>query len=60
MTDIDLTLPARALRDALRDLARWLYQQLEKEDEYLRSDEHVDENIEANEYTFTQTGRRFG
>lgn len=46
--------------EALRDLARWLYRQLEREYEYLSSDEAVDETIAANEYTFTETGGRFG
>ena len=46
--------------EALRDLARWLYRQLEREYEYLSSDEAVDETITANQYTFTETGRRFG
>lgn len=46
--------------EALRDLARWLYRQLEREYEYLSSDEAVDETITANEYTFTENGRRFG
>lgn len=46
--------------EALRDLARWLYRQLEREYEYLTSDEAVDEAILANEYTFTEAGRRFG
>ena len=46
--------------EALRDLACWLYRQLEREYEYLTSDEAVDEVIATNEYTFTATGRRFG
>ncbi|UXT20410.1 antitoxin of toxin-antitoxin stability system [Agrobacterium tumefaciens] len=46
--------------EALRDLARWLYRQLECEYDYLTSDEAVDETITANEYTFTEAGRRFG
>jgi hypothetical protein len=46
--------------DALRDLARWLYRQLEREYDDLTSDEAVDEAIAANEYTFTGDGRRFG
>lgn len=46
--------------EALRDLARWLYRQLEREYDYLSSDEAVDETITANEYTFTKAGRRFG
>lgn len=46
--------------EALRDMARWLYRQLEREYDYLTSDEAVDEAILANEYTFTETGCRFG
>lgn len=33
---------------------------LQKEMEYLLSDEAVDGSIAANEYTFTETGKRFG
>ena len=46
--------------DALRDLANWLYRQLEQEYDYLTSDEAVDETLIANGYTFTDEGRRFG
>ncbi len=46
--------------EALRDLARWPYRQLEREYEYLTSDEAVDEAIAANDYTFTSDGKRFG
>jgi len=49
-----------AIIEALRDLARWLYRQLEREYNYQTSDEMVDEAISANGYTFTETGRRFG
>jgi hypothetical protein len=49
-----------ALIEPVRDLMRWTYRQLEKEYEYQNSDEQVDESIEANEYTFTAAGRRFG
>ncbi len=45
---------------ALRDLARWLYRQLEREYEYLTSDAAVDATIAANGWTFTAEGRRFG
>jgi hypothetical protein len=48
------------LTEALRDLARWLYRQLEREYEYQTSDEVIDETITANTYTFTGNGRRFG
>ena len=46
--------------EIFRDLARWLYRQLEREYDYLSSDEAVDETIATNEYTFTAAGRRFG
>jgi hypothetical protein len=46
--------------EALRDLATWLYRQLESEYEYLISDASVDEAIIANAYTFTESGHRFG
>ena len=46
--------------EALRDLARWLYRQLEREYDYLSSDDVVDEAIIANGYTFTEAGQRFG
>ena len=49
-----------AVIDALRDLARWLYRQLEREYDGLSSDEAVDETIAANDYTFTESGCRFG
>lgn len=46
--------------DALRDLANWLFRQLEQEYEYLTSDEVVDETLVVGGYTFTEEGRRFG
>jgi hypothetical protein len=46
--------------EALRDLARWLYRQLEREYDYQTSDAVIDEAIAANGYTFTEFGRRFG
>ncbi len=46
--------------EAMRDLARWLYRQLEREYDDLTSDEAVDEAIVANEYSFTVDGNRFG
>jgi hypothetical protein len=49
-----------AVIEALRDLARWLYRQLEREWDYMMSDEYADEGIAANGYTFTESGRRFG
>ncbi|MDE0377784.1 MAG: antitoxin of toxin-antitoxin stability system, partial [Rhodospirillales bacterium] len=46
--------------EALRDLARWLYRQLQSEYEHQTSDEAVDEIVQANAWTFTAEGNRFG
>ena len=54
-----LSLP-QEVGEALRDLARWLYRQLQSEYDHLTSDEAVEDGIIANEYTFTAGGRRFG
>lgn len=42
----------------LRDFADWIYAQLGKENDYLNSDEQVDESIDANEYEFDEEGNR--
>lgn len=44
------------IKEAMRDFARWIYKQLEKEHEYLNSNETVDDNIRANEYKFLENG----
>lgn len=44
------------IKDALRDFMRWIYRQLEKQYEYLTSEEAIKETIEANEYEFTDNG----
>ena len=49
-----------AVAEAIRDLARWLYRQLEQEYDYQMSNEVVDEGIVANGYMFTEAGSRFG
>ncbi|MDE2752503.1 MAG: antitoxin of toxin-antitoxin stability system, partial [Gemmatimonadota bacterium] len=46
--------------EAMRDLARWLYRQLEREYDYQSSDAVVDETLGYNEWTFTAEGARFG
>lgn len=57
----DMTSDAEgAVTETLRDLARWLYRQLEREYDYQMSDGVIDDAILANEYTFTAEGRRFG
>lgn len=49
-----------SIAEALRDLARWLYRQLEAEYNFQQSDAVIDETMGANDYTFTAEGRRFG
>ena len=49
-----------AIVEAIRNLARWLYRQLEREYEYLTSDAAADEAMATNRWTFTQSGQRFG
>lgn len=46
--------------DVMRDLAKWLYRTLEAEYDFQTSDAEIDAALEANGYTFTQDGRRFG
>jgi hypothetical protein len=48
------------ITEAFRAFAKWIYRQLEAEYNYLTSDEAVAETIEANGYTFTAEGKRFG
>ncbi|MGN7709702.1 antitoxin of toxin-antitoxin stability system [Agrobacterium radiobacter] len=56
----DVTADAEeAVIEALRDLARWLYRQLEREYEHQTSNAVVDDAIIVNNYTFTSAGRRF-
>ena len=43
-------------RDSARSLMDWIYVQLEKEHEYLMSDEQVAETICSNEYEFHEDG----
>lgn len=44
------------VKQLLRDFADWIYGQLEKEHDWLTSDEQVDESITANEYEFLEDG----
>jgi len=43
----------------LRDFADWIYSQLDRENDYLNSDEQVDEAITCNEYEFYEDGSRY-
>lgn len=47
-------------KEALRAFARWIYSELDKAYQFANSDESIDESMEANEYTFTADGKRFG
>ena len=47
------------LIDLSRDFMRWIYRQLEQEYNYQNSDAAVDESINANEYTFLDSGKLF-
>lgn len=59
-TTQDMTTDAeKRIIELLRDLARWLYRQLEQEYWYQLSDAVVDEAILANAYSFTEDGERF-
>ena len=45
------------LEQLLRDFADWIYSQLEKEYDYLTSDEAIAESLRANEIEFTEDGQ---
>jgi hypothetical protein len=47
-----------AIKELLRDFMNWIYRILEKEYEYLTSDEQVAETMAANEFEFTKDGKR--
>lgn len=49
---------SEVIADTLRDFMRWIHRNLEREYEYQNEDEVVAENIRANEYEFTEDGRR--
>lgn len=42
----------------MRDLADWLYRQIEKEDDYQTSEEYIADAMAANGYTFREDGER--
>ena len=56
--DVEYTSEDETVKELLRDFMRWIYRTLEKEYEYLTSDESVDENIRCNEYEFDEDGDR--
>lgn len=48
----------QTLRQLMRDFADWIYAQLQAESEHRETDEYVDEQLNAQEYEFTEDGRR--
>lgn len=64
--DIDVTFDSdypgeddiETVRELLCDFADWIYRQLASEYEYQTSEEAVADNIRANEYEFTEDGKR--
>lgn len=47
-----------SIKAASKDAMRWIYKNLMAEWDYQNSDEQVDESIVANEYEFTEDGKR--
>lgn len=48
-----------AIEDLLRDFMRWMYQQLEKEYNWLTTKEQIISTIESNNYEFTEDGQQY-
>ena len=46
-----------SLKQLMRDFADWIYSSLEKEYDYLTSDEAIAESLRANEIEFTEDGQ---
>lgn len=47
------------IKETSKDAMRWIYKRLMEEWEYQNADAQVDETIRANEYEFTEDGKRF-
>jgi hypothetical protein len=56
--DMDLHDACDDLRQLMRDFADWIYSQLNSSNDYLTSDERIDEAIRINECEFTEEGNR--
>lgn len=48
-----------AVKELLRDYMRWIYSTLDKENDYVNSDEAISETLEVNGYDFTETGELY-
>ena len=58
--EIDTDKLEEDFKEEARSAMDWIYRNLEREYEWLLSDEQVDESIKANEYTFDEDGNRDG
>lgn len=47
------------LKDILRDFMRWLYSSLEREYNFLMSDENIKEHLLCNDYQFLENGEQY-
>lgn len=56
-TDLEFIQAEKAIRDALRRFADWIYDRLRAENDYQNEDAQIDDAIRANEYEFTENGR---
>ena len=58
--EVEMTSDAEeTVSELLRDFMDWIYEQLEKEFDWLNSDEAVEESIITNEYDFLEDGSRW-
>ncbi len=48
----------KEIKEALKDFMNWIYRQLDMQNDYINSNESIDDNIEANEYEFLENGKR--
>ena len=46
------------VKELLKDFMNWIYKQLDRTNDYLDSNESIDENIMCNDYEFLESGRR--
>jgi hypothetical protein len=46
------------VKELLKDYMNWIYKQLDKQNDYISSNEYIDEGIICNNYEFLESGRR--
>ena len=44
------------IAELLREFMQWIYSRLDKENDWINSDEYIDDNIKANDYEFNEDG----